>query len=478
MLKKIKEKIDLRLIPAITMWIYFLTTFKPLLIISKYNHSSQDDFWMSSHVYHAWEETQSVFAAVKRAFENAVWLWQTWDGCFLSMFIGCMPPLAFHEDYYKFTFVIIAGALIVALMAFLFVLLVRVCKFDIWHYLIITPIMLFIFMNMIPSAKEAFYWWVGGINYTLFFAVFLIAQAFVLEFMVSKRIVFLILGTILSFCTGLGNLLSGLLCPIVLVLELIVYLFIHKKKGLIFLAPVIAGIAGLLCNVLAPGNLIRGGDTLFAASPFEAIWGTIVASTDFIKYFYKKPMIILIIVMAVVIFDGFSKSKLGFKFKYPLIFVALSYLVYCAVFTPVVYAGSAYYGRCQNISFGAQMIMYLVNIIYLSGWLHGKFVKLNADKAKLIKHILIYPLTVLAVVLCVTNQEGLHFFSAKTSLEIGQAQDFDRRVDERFAIYYNDDIKDVEVSSITWIPPIFYWDDQCIGEMEFYFHKNSVKLVD
>ncbi len=478
MLNRIKEKIDLRIFPTIIAWLYFFKTFKPLLIISKYNHSSQDDFWMSSGAYHVWEQTQSVWETIKEGFNAAVWLWQTWDGCFLSMFIGGLPPLVFHEDYYKYTFVVLAGSLIIGLMLFLFVLLVRVCKFDIWHYLIICPIMLFIFMNMIPSAKEAYYWWVGGVNYIMFFSVFLVSQALVLEFMVSKRIVFLILGSIVAFSVGLGNLLSGLLCPIVLVLELIVYLYVHKKKGLIFLIPTISGIAGLLCNVLAPGNLIRGGNGLFSESPFAAIWETIVVSTDFIQYFYKKPMIILFILVAIVVFDGFSKNKLEFKFKYPLAFVMLSYLVYCSVFTPVCYANSAFYGRCQNISFSVMMFMYLINIIYVTGWLHTKFYQLNSERAKKIKHVLIYPVMILAIILCVKNQEKLYHYDAMTSLISGQAEDFDRRVDERFDMYYNDEIKDVTVTVIDWIPPIFYWDDQCLDEMVNYFHKDSVNLVE
>lgn len=476
MLKKIKDTIDIRVIPAIISWIIFIKTTLPLLEISRYNHSNADDFWMSSQAHLEWVDTHSLWATIVQGFKSAVYLWKTWDGCFLSMFIGGLPPGVFHEDYYKYTFTILAGSLIVALGAFLFVLLVRVFRFDIWHYLMICPMMLTLFLNMSPSAKDAYYWWVGGINYTLFFAVFLMAQALVLEYMVSKRIFFLITGSVLSFCVGLGNLLSGLVNPVVLVLELIFFLSVNKKdkKKFLFFIPVTCGIAGLLGNVLAPGNLIRGGSSLFASSVFSSIWGTIVASTNFIPHFYRMGMICIFLFITAVIVDGFRKNQLSFSFRYPVAFAVLSYLVYCSVFTPVIYAHSAFYGRCKNVSFGVLMIWYLVNIIYLTGWAYNR---IKTQKFEKIKIWGVFVTMALVIFACVKFQTSFDCLSAKQSLQIGQAQDFDQKVDERFRIYYDENVMDVVVEEITWIPPIFYWDEDSTEGLEYYFQKNSIRLI-
>lgn len=478
MFSKIKDKINFRIFPALVSWALFVKTLIPMLVISKYNHSNQDDFWMSADAHHVWDATHSVWATIVQAWKDAVLLWQNWDGCLLSMFIGGLPPLVFHEDYYKYTFVVLAGSMMLALIVFLYVLLVRVFKFDILHYLIICPLMMFLFLNMMPSAKAAYYWWVGGINYTFFFAVFLIAQSFVLEYMVSKKKVFLVIGSIFSFAVGLGNLLSGLVNPIILVLECAFFIMINKKKGILFVIPTVSGIAGLLCNVLAPGNLIRGGEGLFGASVFGAIWETIVASTNFIPHFYRGSMICVFVFIAIAILDGFNKDKVNFKFPYPIAFLVLSYLVYCSVFTPVIYANSAFYGRCKNVSFGMMMFMYLINIIYIIGWAYNKFGKLSDIKLVKIKHLAIYPVFAIMILCVAANKKTLDYYSAQDSLVIGQAQSFDSYVDARFDLYYDNSIKDVVVEEITWIPPIFYWDDQCIHELENYFYKNSITVAE
>lgn len=480
MINKIKEKIikfvDIRIVPVIIAWSIFFIKFRPLLLISKYNHSNADDFWMSSTVHHVWRETHSLWEAIGQAFADAVNLWKYWDGCFMSMFIGSIPPVAIHEDYYKFTFVIIAGALIVALTALLFVILVRVCKCKTTHFLLVCPIILTIMVSMTPSAKEGFYWWVGGINYTFMFAVFLMAQAFVLEFMVSRKIYALVLGTILSFLVGVGNLLSGLVNPVVLVLEFVFFLYINKKKGLIFAIPTVAGIAGLMFNVLAPGNLIRGGSGVFDNSVLGSIWGTIEASTLFIPQFCKTAFVVLMIYVSIVIFDGMRKSTLEFKFPLPVVFTILTYLVYCAAFTPVIFAKSAWYNRCKNISFFMFVIFLIINFIYWSGWFYKK-----VNREKVSGKITVALIFMAAFGMIYINKDYGHQFDsfiAEYALTSGQAEDFDRRVDERVRKYYDTDITDVIVEPIDWIPPIFYWDDSCLEDVAYYYFKDSITVIE
>ncbi len=475
MFNKLKFKINFRIFPAVAAWMFFFRAYIPLLLMTEYNHSSQDDFWMSNNVYHVWKYTEDFWKTIARGFEEAVNMWKNWDGCFLSMFIGNVPPSVFGEDYYKYTFVVLSITLIIAIIAILYVILVRVFKFDFVHYLLITPIILLLLTNMLPSIKEGLYWWVGGINYMFFFSVFLISQALLLEYMVGQKKRFLIAGSIVSFTVGLGNLLSSLVNPIVVVLEFVFLIIKDKKKSLPYLAPVICSIAGLLFNVLAPGNLIRGGAGLFEASPFDAIIGTISLSAQFIPYFYRPTMWCMFLCIIVVVLDGLNHERLKFEFKYPLAFLLLTFLVYCATFTPVIYAGSAIYGRCKNVSFCMQIFFYLLNIIYFGGWMHRKLLK---DRFNGIKHILVYCAMFFMILHCYKYRSNMDFFLADHYLSTGIAKAFDEQVNARYELYYDDEIKDVEVLKVTGIPPLFYWDDECIGELVSYFDKNSITVVE
>lgn len=472
MQKYIKKVMEYHVIPIVMMVVLFFNKFWPMLMISKYNHSNADDFWMSSGAHFVWEDTHSLWQTIVRGFDNAVLLWETWDGCFLSMFIGGLPPVVFHEDYYKYTFVVLAGALIISAIALLFTVLVRLLKFPVVHYCLITATMLILFMNFTPSAKDAWYWWVGGINYTLFTAVFFLSQAFLVEYIVSNSKICLVIGSVLAFATGLGNLLSGLINPLVLVLELVVLILVYKKDKLLFIIPAVCGLCGLLGNVLAPGNMIRGGEGLFTTPVFTTIWEAIVASIGFIPHFYRKPMIWFFLFLAVVVIDAMRKKKSPFKFRYPLIFFILSFGVYCAIFAPVIYAGSAFYGRCKNVSYFVQILVYLLNFIYITGWAFNKFnFKIKDSVAK----GLVWCGLIFVLIFSSVDKEYFDSFSASESLRIGQAQDFDKKVDERFAVYYDKNVKDVVFEEIEWIPPIFYWED-CFGMLEYYFEKDSIKL--
>lgn len=486
MYKYVKKIIDYHVIPVIMLVVLFFNKFMPLLVISKYNHSNADDFWMSSGAHFVWEDTHSFFKTVSQAFKNAVLIWENWDGCFLSMFVGGLPPVVFHEDYYKYTFAVLAGALIVCTAAMLYELLVRLLKFPFVHYVMIGLAMLIMFFNFLPSAKDGYYWWVGGINYTLFTSVLLLSQAFLIEYIVSGRKFFLGAGAVFAFATGLGNLLSGLINPLILILEFAVLLCtdkikrlqcslkLNKKEKILYVIPVLCGLAGLMCNVLAPGNLIRGGEGLFNNPVLLTIWKAITASAAFIPHFYRKPMIWFFIFITVVILDAMRRKKTDFLFPYPLIFIVLSFGVYCAVFAPVIYAGSAFYGRCKNVSFYAMMFMYLFDIIYVAGWIFAKF-KISMKDA--VSKGLVYISLILLLVFSKADELYFDCAGAQDSLRTGQAQDFDRKVDERFSIYYDKSITKVEVEEITWIPPIFYWDEDCLADLAHYFQKDYIKLI-
>lgn len=474
-MKDILKKIaDYYIIPVIIMAVLFVNKFWPLLDISRYNHSNADDFWMSSGVHFVWEETHSVFKTIWHGFITTVALWKNWDGCFVSMFIGGIPPVVFDEELYKFTFVIIAGMLIVGIVWLLYEVLVRLLKFPVVHYLMILCAVLILYTNFTPSVKDAFYWWVGGINYTFMTGVMFVSQACLVEYIVSNRKGFLIGGSICAFLTGVGNLLTGLINPMILVVELVVLLLVYKKDKLLYIIPTVSGIVGLMFNVLAPGNLIRGGDELFTNPVFATIIKAITSSTVLIGDFYRKPMGFIYAFILVVVFDAMRRKLSGFKFRYPLIFVIVTYGIYCAIFAPVIYAGSAFYGRVKNVSFFIMVLMLLFNVIYILGWIFEKYdIKVKA----VILQIIVYAALIFVVSSGIIDDAYFDSAYAKESMRIGQAQDFDKKVMDRFAIYYNNDIKEVVVDEITWIPTVFYWDEDCLQDLAWYFHKDYIKVI-
>lgn len=490
LVKVLRFVIENKLLPIMAAIYIFIDKFMPLWQLSAYNHSNADDYWMSVDSHFTWVNTHNIFSMIGQAFNDAIWLRNNWDGCFLSMFLSAFVPVTFHESYYKYTFYIFAITIIIGTVFFMYELCCRLFKMRVCDYILITILALIIIFGFSPSVKEAMYWWCGGINYTFFFGVLLIAQGFLIEYFVSGKLIFSFFAGVLAFCVGLGNLLSALVSPVIMFLELVVLIIIkNKDKAKICAATFLMGLCGLLTNVLAPGNLIRGGEDLFSSSPVIAIWNTIVSSTLLIGEYYKRPMILLLVAMFIVILTGkFTKQKViassdiykFFKWPYLVVILILSYLVYCSAFTPVVYAGNAFYGRCKEISYLFLIFLLVFDMIYL-----GVFIKLNLRSTISInKYISVISEIILIVVMffniVLSNVWGGYFDAAyaKIALETGAAANFHNIMSERFSKYYDPDVSEVEVTTIDWYPGIFYHDDDCLDDIAYYFGKESVKLVE
>ncbi len=476
-----------KVIPILITLYVFLDKFVPLWRLSAYNHSNADDYWMSAEAHFTWVDTHNLFKVIANAFNSAVWLRNNWDGCFLSMFLSALVPVTFNESYYRFTFYLFSTVIILGTVFFMYELCCRLFKMRLCDNILLTLFTLILIFGFSPSVKEAMYWWCGGINYTFFFGVLLFAQAFLIEYMVSGRWYCLAIGSILSFCVGLGNLLSALVSPILLFLELvlIIYFNCQKENGSIkkalrrsekFIIAFLAGFTGLLLNVFAPGNMIRGGEDLFASSPVEAVFMTIKSSTALAAEYYKKPMSIILLAMLLVVLTGVKKRS--FKFPLPFLVIAVSYLIYCAAFTPVVYAQSAFYGRCKEVSYLFLIFLLVFDMIYFAGWLSVKTAAINTGlKNKNIMNGLV--IISAAAVLILGNVWSLYFDAAYAveAIQSGCADNFHNLMSERFAEYYNPEIKDVVVTTIEWYPGIFYHDDDCLEDIAYYFDKESVTLA-
>lgn len=470
-----KKIIEWRIIPILLSVTLFLRKFIPLWQLSFYNHSNADDFWMSVSTHLVWEGTHSVLAAVGEAWNSACQLWQNWDGCFLSMFLSCLAPVVFHESYYKYTFYLVSIAVIIGAAWFLYELCVRALGFSVCHFLILCPLALTVLFNFSPSAKEGLYWWCGAVNYTLFFAVFMTAQAMLIEYLVSGKKIFLILGSVLTFCVGLGNLLTALVNPIVVCLEALVYLTAKKEKDPKFIAAAGAALAGLVINMAAPGNIIRGGSGLFHQPPLAAIAETIRVSSQLAVQFYRSPMFWIALAVMLTAWDAAAKSRKKFRYPYPAAFAAVSYLVYCAALTPVVYARSAVYGRCKDISFFIFVIMAVCDIIYIAGWTERRFTE---GKYKKIRHGLLCAGMAAAVWFSAAYSRYFDAAYAKDALRTQTAQKFHSEMEARFAMYYDKEQQIVTIRQPDSVPALFYFDDDSLSDVAYYFDKEEIILIE
>ena len=336
---------------------------------------------------------------------------------------------------------------------------------------------------MFPFIKEGYSWWVGGINYTFFYGVFLLSQAFLVHYLVKKSKISLILGSILSFCVGLGNLLTGLLNPEVVIVEAVVLWLVcrfgaeKKAYDLKFFLPVCCSVVGLGINVLCPGNLLRG-DGLLGNNPFLAIKDAIVLSTQMIATFHKASMIPIYLTMGMILLYGAvrAKSKVSVTFVHPVAVTVVLCLLYCSVITPIVYVGTTIYGRCLNQTFLSQHFFTVLILFYWAGWM-AKHLKPLFRIAHPYYHAMIVG-GLLSVFWSMKVHEFDHYtIYCRVSLEQGYADIFQAQMMERFKVYEDPNVKDCMFNSIDYVPSILYFDEDCLEDIKGYYDKNSITIV-
>ena len=232
-----KKKINFCLIVEIVLSVAFLAwivwKMYPVMCIAQYTHSTTDDYWMSFSVHRGWESTHSVLGAIKEALHTALLAWKYHSGCFISMFVTALSPVAFNEKYYMYAAYATLIILFISVMITSHVVMRTVLKQSVTAALAVACVTIFLLVNYLPSPGEGFYWWPGASNYTIFFALSLLTQAFTLLYMNAGskawRITCLVIASISAFISGQGNLITALSAACILFLEM---LYMAKKNGM------------------------------------------------------------------------------------------------------------------------------------------------------------------------------------------------------------------------------------------------------
>lgn len=467
----------IRGIIAAVFAVFLVYNVSALFRIAVYNHPCTDDYWMSEWAYHAWVDTRSVFSAVRAAWNYTVYLYKNHDACVISMFLTALSP-AIAEKTYKFVFYFIAAVLMGASAFFWQTLLRRCLRFKVGYVFYMWTVFSVALLNFMPGTGEAFYWWPGAVNYTFFFSVMLITHSFILRYCVGKKKSMLILSCTGAFLMGLGNLMSGLLSPLLILCEILLFSLSKrslKEFRLMFLV-LFFGIAGLLVNVLAPGNLMRGGEGMLGQNIFMVIWDTITTASVFFGAFTDKSLVILWILSAVIMFAGFQSGDVQYRFKLPGVFFAAAFLLACACFTPVIYAKYGFVMRVLNLLCMVMILMVFLSIVYLMGWLNQKL--RNRVTGKHIENIAVAVCAVLLLATSKVCEPEFANYTAAISLNNGEAMRFDTTVRENVAKFTNPYIDYVEIENIESIPDVFFYSPKESLPYWIRYYRKNITIIE
>lgn len=465
-LKASSFQIRERTLCAILM-VGFLLVLLPMLLIAQYNVPCGDDFWYGLLTHQAWEREGSLLAVLSAAGEQVLSSYQVWQGTFSAIFLMALQPAIFGEQYYAIGPFIMLAMFISGTVFFCWAFFRKLFGASRPQFLIVSIVWMGVGTQMLPSALEAFYWFNGAVFYTFFYAMGLFFYGLLILYLKAsaprRQGVFLALLSVIAVLIGGSNFVTSLLTLLILFCLLVYLLAAKNQKWKMLLIPFGLLLAAFLINVVAPGNAIR--QSYFPSHPgmLRAVWVAVGFAFDFANKWLSIPLLLLAVALIPLFIRICRRTR--FSFRYPLLVALVSGGLYVAQFCPHAYAaGSAGPFRLLNIIFFSFIFLLLANCFYVVGWMVKKLdAKDAADDTGRdgysLPALLGFSLVLLLSCNAISFPTPYTSTSALQSIQNGEAQQYYREAQARFALLHDESIREAYLTPYSVWPYVLCADD-------------------
>lgn len=374
---------------AVVCVLAFLAGLIPVLYLAGYVHATGDDFGYGTLTHAAWLDTHSFPAVFRAACETVKNYYTGWQGTWFSVFLFTLQPEVFSPDAYWIVPLLMLGFTIGGVSIAGYYFLVQKAGFGLSGFIGLDALVLFVLIQFIPSTKSAIFWYNGTAHYVVPFFLALVAVSTSGMFMDTGKWRFFAVSFLCMTFLGGASYLAALLAPLGIVLCWLLY-GRKKRRSLWLVLPVAAEMVGLVISLLAPGNTVRGGEELgvsvgkAAAVILESFrqGGLTIA-----KYLSEKTaMFLLLIPAAFLIWEELKgqeeRGNGRFDYRFPGLFLAAMFCIYCAMFAPGLYAGTELSGGVPNTIFQVFVLTGTASFVYLLGWLHARRKMMRAKRGE------------------------------------------------------------------------------------------------
>ncbi|MDL2300923.1 DUF6056 family protein [Lachnospiraceae bacterium OttesenSCG-928-D06] len=436
---------------AIVGGILFVASLIPILRLSHYSHPAGDDFdyGFFSHAY--WTTTHSLTETLKWVLFRIRTSYATWQGTFSSIFLMTFSPYIFAEELYFTTAYIMLGMLITSYLFLIKVILVDLLGVDKASYFVVSLICIFVTIQQIHYPLHGIYWYNGSVHYTFMHACmfFLIGSVILLLQKGSKRkkAVYMIISCVMAVLCGGGNYVTALILGILLPIILLVGYIFSKKKLILPLVPCMVFYLCFFISVVAPGNSVRQNsqswrDIYFVSeTPIQSIYLSFVEAFRMGEEWFSFVLLLCMILIIPVTWKMLTKTD--FLFPYPAIVTVLTFCIWAAMFTPLIYTtGNSLIPRALNIIKMMYHFLLFMNLIYWLGWLQKvllkKGIEFNAQNS--VAFYIVLSLLFFASFMTAKSREmSFLSYGAYATLRTGQADVFHYENIERREILRGDE---------------------------------------
>lgn len=474
-----------------------ILSFVPLLWLGKYNVMCIDDYDYGRRVHDVWQATGSFTASVQEAWRQNMDFYQEWQGTYISCFLMGMCPMNFNYHAAWVVPILMVGMFASSSFVLERHILIKWLGYEKEGAALSVALLLFVFYQVMEAPFEGIYWYNGATHYVLmqsvwFFVLTLVSGSLWVE-KKGRAYVCCAAAAVLAVIVGGGNLVTGLQAEIIMTF-LVCYAFFQKKDRIAcVIIPFLTGSAGFLVNVLAPGNGKRGSiDMDEGYSAVKAVALSFYNTAVFAVRWTPVLVILLWLALLPILWKFMKASEKDFS--HPVLVTAGAYCVISAMFTPTLFAvGMTGLSRVDNI---IQMTYYLAVLLVTAYWLGyfshrkrredaaaealGLFLERAGSRMSVVCLLLL-----LGVWALTADKNTYASISALRSVVNGEAQTFYQEAMERYELYMDESIAEVEVAPYSARPALFDFTDLSGDEGNWmnlavarYYHKDSVRCAD
>ena len=363
-----------RLTRRATAWLsilLLLVGLLPLYALALYNHAFYDDFGFSLLTRDAWQTTHSIFGVVEAAVRNTVGIRQTWEGTYTTSFLSTFQPALFGEGAYWVTTFLLLTVFMLSVWFFLKQSLGGVYGMDRTAVFTAFGVLGFVLVQFVPDAAEAFFWFNGGVAYTLLWSVLLFAAGVWLKLERARggwrcTLLTLLLAVLMVLLGGAKY--STVLFAALLALSATAWAFFKRRpKRWIDLLLTALLLAGFAFRVAAPGNAVRAKTLSGGMSAPKAVLEAVYFGLALLGHSFSLPLLSAMVLLVPLSIPALRRS--GFAFGHPVWVTLLCVTLFCAQLAPTLYTGNYLGdGRVLNTYHYALVLMLAQVVLYWTGY--------------------------------------------------------------------------------------------------------------
>ena len=496
---------------AVCSGILLVVSLIPILLLGRYNVMCIDDYNNGVRVHDIWMATGSLLQSMRTAWQQSMDVYQTWQGTYSSCFLMGMCPMNFRYESAWLVPVLMIGMFSVSTFVLGKHILHRWLGVEKAGGSFVMLVLLFMYYQVIEAPFEGIYWYNGATHYVLMQSFwFLTLTAVSTSLWIDKRsweAVYCMIAVILAVIVGGGNLVTALQAEIMMALLVIYAAVTNRRKLIATVIPFVTGSIGFLINVMAPGNAQRGAS--YNGAGYSAVISILLSFYYAVAFVIRwTPAFVILIWLALLPILWKIVWHSQRTFRHPVWVTLGAFCVISAMFTPTLYAaGNVGLSRVDNI---IQMVYYLCLLMVTTYWLG--FISHRTDEETVgltdsadntsirslsagnvfgiflekvgSRMTAVCLLLTLVMWMFTADKNTYTSISALRSLVYGEGRTFYAEAMERYDIYIDDTITEVEILPYSIKPALFdmedlskdpgHWLNLAVAE---YFHKAYVKVV-